>query len=207
MEKVDRASFEASLLAVFREKFQQEKHVKIKKDLTITMKMGSNLAEIKLVYVKWANGYYLIAYANSDYLSNFLTEYEVPYKSRILAKYDFCLTTLSEKVKVFASSANGHAEIPAQDKWVDGVSREIADKIGNIYIPYVENFLNMNLAVIDDIVARPDCYAFPFATALCAAKHNELSFDDFDYSLFLKNKLLGDVNFDGELIKKVLHKK
>ncbi|WP_155632748.1 hypothetical protein [Burkholderia cepacia] len=201
MARIEKSEFESVLLSVLRDRFSEKSSVTVRKNLSISIKTLSGKAELNLVYVKWAHGYYMVGFAYHGGLREFIAKCMIPYKPRSLSGHQYCFSTLSEKGKIFANSSNGHFEIPSRSEWVGGACGEIANKIAGIYFPRLENMLNLDLNVIDIARSEPGDFSYPLITALYVAKSNDLSASEFDVEKFVKAKASGDVEYDKNLVE------
>lgn len=201
MARIEKSEFESVLLSVLRDRFSEKSSVTVRKNLSISIKTLSGKAELNLVYVKWAHGYYLVGFADHGGLREFIAKCMIPYKPRSLSGHQYCFSTLSEKGKIFANSSNGHFEIPSRSEWVGDACDEIANKIAGIYFPRLENMLNLDLNVIDIARSEPGDFSYPLVTALYVAKSNDLSASEFDVEKFVKAKASGDVEYDKNLVE------
>ncbi|KAF1039473.1 MAG: hypothetical protein GAK33_01312 [Burkholderia lata] len=201
MARVEKNEFEEILLGVLRDRLSERSGITVRKNLSISIKASSGKAELNLVYVKWAHGYYLVGFADHAELGKFITECVIPYKPRSLSNHQYCFSTLSEKGKVFANSSNGHFEIPSRNEWVGGACDEIANKIMENYLPRLESLLRLDLNIAELARSEPGDFSYPLITALYVAKVHGLSVSDFDMEKFVKAKASGDVKYDKNLVE------
>ncbi|MCA8272689.1 hypothetical protein LGN17_09200 [Burkholderia sp. AU30280] len=201
MARVEKNEFENVLLGVLRDRFSEKSGVTVRKNLSISIKTPSGKAELNLVYVKWAHGYYLVGFADHVGLGEFIAECMIPYKPRSLSNHQYCFSTLSEKNKFFANSSNGHFGIPSRDEWVGGACDEIANKITGTYFPRLESMLSLDLKIIEIACSEPGDFSYPLVTALYVAKANGLSVSEFDVEKFVKAKASGDVKYDRNIVE------
>lgn len=205
MAEINKVDFEIRLLRALGLNFQFPKGIKISKKLSISYKVNHGIVDISLQYVKSNNGYYLIALADNTELTKFIDDIGPPYKSRLRSKQLYCHTTLSERGRLFGDSSSGYISIPSNEKWMDDVANSVSKKIKDTYFDVACNFARMNINLMDDIRKSPDDYAYPFLSALFAAKVNGMKFNEFPFEKFRAEKILGNLNFDLELAKETLN--
>ncbi|WP_143331083.1 hypothetical protein [Burkholderia aenigmatica] len=201
MAKFEKIGFEEALLGVLRNRLTGKSGVTVRKNLSISIKVKSGKAELSLVYVKWAHGYYLVGFADHTELGEFVANCAIPYKPQSLSGHQYCFSTLSEEGKIFANSCNGHFQIPSRDEWVDGACDEIANKIMEDYLPRLESLLRLDLSVVELARSEPRDFSYPLVTALYVAKVNGLGVSEFDMKKFVKAKASGDIEYDKNLIE------
>jgi hypothetical protein len=85
-------------------------------------------------------------------------------------------------------------------------SREkISERLEFFYLPKAERSVLGSSALIDDVLAEPDNYAFPFLTIVFAAQKNNLRLDSDVLKKALTTKsIFGNKQFDLALANKLL---
>ncbi len=197
-----------------RKKFEDELNRYLKGNITLTKNMKilknkikingvdaiNNRGELSWGYLNNANGYFLSIFVASDELNDFFDELAPPYKSNLLTGNVFFMNTLMEKFKIFATKIGGTVDLPKNEQERIEACEWIYTKMEDIYLPRVINIIELKPEAIDDIVANPDYYAYPFLTILYVIKKNNLSLNDLNMESIFSKKIFGNKSFDKNLL-------
>jgi hypothetical protein len=211
MSVADRKKFQDVLQRYLKENLLRDSNVSIVKDGIKVRKTRDNNAtgSILLSYINGAQGYHLVLYAKSPEVDDFFAQIKPPYKSTLPWHTDpptMSMLSVNEKDNYFAanfcSEAPDYSAIPCpiSEPEIQRTCEWLCAKIQQRYLPRVINVVNMTLAVIEDVIANPDDYAYPFLTILFAIKKHGLRAEDLDMEKILGEKFVGDMQFDKNLL-------
>ncbi|MDX5630941.1 MULTISPECIES: hypothetical protein [unclassified Brenneria] len=197
-----------------RKNFETELNIYLKENLTLTnyMKILKNRININRIgdinvqgelswgYLNNANGYFLSLSIDSIELNDFFNEIAPPYKSNLLTDNTFFMNTLMEKFKLFATKIGGTVDLPRNEEEISKTCEWIFTKIRDIYLPRVMNLIDLKSDAINDVIANPNYYAYPFLTILYIIKKNNIPLSDIDMDFILSKKITGNKLFDKNLL-------
>jgi hypothetical protein len=197
-----RKQFEAVLVGYFMTHLTLGQNAKVLKKSICLKKTHSINAEGELAwgYLNKANGYFLSLSVESFELKDFFNEIKPPYKSNLLTDKTFFMNTLMEKFKTFATKIGGTVDLPKNEEERIKACEWIYIKIKDIYLPRVMNIIELKPEAINDVIAHPDYYAYPFLTILYIIKKNNIPLSDLNMESILSKKISGNKSFDKNLL-------
>lgn len=135
-------------------------------------------------------------------IQSFIDKINPPYKKNIDARY--FLASQNENARTFSSRIDGLAPLPSSEKDIEELAQTITENISNIYLPRVENYMQIKPELVSDIIRSPENYKYPFLSAIYAIKKNSIA-----ASLEIKKSLLtksisGDKKFDENIFESLL---
>lgn len=93
----------------------------------------------------------------------------------------------------------------ASPQAISATVQKITERLEKFYLPKAEHCVLGTPALIDDVLAEPDNYAFPFLAIVFAAHKNNLSLDSDVLKKALATKaIFGNKQFDLALANKLL---
>ena len=190
--------FEKSLQQHLTSALDAYKQIKVNKNEIKLKKTRDNAAEavIGFDYLSNARGYVLYMSVSTPEFQDFIKEISPPYASSILTDNTLAMTSSGEKNKTFSPIIGGAVPLPVSVEKVEGTCQWIAEKILSIYLPRVLNLINFTPKLIDDVIANPDHYSYPFLLILYTLKKNNLKTDDVDSNLLFSKSVSKNKNFD-----------
>jgi len=160
--------------------------------------------EVYIQHLSKADGYYAGVELFKCEAMDFCINQSPPYASQLLNSSFLSKSSLSEPDKKFGDEIGGIIRIPAPQD-VKATAKKIQQRLVEFYLSDVENCISGSLSLIDDILAAPDNYAFPFLAALfCAQKNGLNSNSDTFQKVLSSKKIFGNRQFDLALAQKIL---
>lgn len=177
--------------------------VKVLKNKLFVKKMKNNEASgyIGFDYLNNAHGYVLYAGVESPELLDVFKSINPPYRSNKPEYIVYSMNTSMEiGFKSFAPNIGGTVDLPRNDEERENACEWIYTKVKDIYLPRVMNLIELKPETIDDVIAHPNYYAYPFLTILYIIKKNNLSLNDLNMESILSKKIFGSKSFDKNLL-------
>jgi hypothetical protein len=199
-----RKNLEVELLAELKQIASPHVDMKVSRNKLSLFSAKEKLAEIYLQHLTKADGYYAGMEIYTCEAFSFCLSQSPPYKSRLL-NASFCSkTSLSEETKQFGDELGGIIKTPAPQE-INQAVKKISDRLKTFYLSKAENCILGRTALIDDVLAEPDNYAFPFLTIVFAAYKNNISLDSGVFKKTLATKsIFGNKQFDLALASNIL---
>ncbi|MCX8986169.1 hypothetical protein, partial [Citrobacter portucalensis] len=163
-----RKKFETILTDCFKTRLLLGPNIRVLKNSICIKKTNSINAQGELAwgYLNNANGYFLSLSVESFELKFFFNEINPPYKSNLLTDKTLFMNTLMEKFKIFATKIGGTVDLPKNEEERSKACEWIYTKVKDIYLPRVMNLIELKPETINDVIAHPEYYAYPFLTIL-----------------------------------------
>ncbi|MGN8274942.1 hypothetical protein [Pseudomonas sp. SMN5] len=197
-------SLEAELLKVLEQIRLPSVGLKASKNKLALSTAKEKLGEIYVQHLNKADGYYAGMEIFTCEALTFCRNQAPPYESRLLNAYFLSKSSLSEDKKEFGDELGGIIRTPASNE-VSATVSKITERLTKTYLTKAENCILGTLSLIDDVLAEPDTYAFPFLTILFAAQKHELSLDSQVLKkAFATKSIFGNKQFDLALANKLL---
>lgn len=162
------------------------------------------LGEIYVQHLAKADGYYAGMEVYTCEAFSFCERQSPPYQSRLLNASFLSKSSLSEETKQFGDEVGGIIRTPSSQD-ISATVKKISERLQRFYLSKAQNSILGAAALIDDVLAEPDNYAFPFLTILFAAHKNNLNLDsDLLKKAFATKSIFGNKQFDLALVSKFL---
>ncbi|WP_248731416.1 hypothetical protein [Pseudomonas sp. MWU13-2517] len=199
-----RKNVEVELLTALKQIASPHLDMKVSKNKLSLFSAKEKLAEIYLQHLTKADGYYAGMEIYTCEAFSFCLNQSPPYQSRLL-NASFCSkSSLSEETKQFGDEVGGIIRTPSPQE-ISQTVKKITDRLKIFYLSKAENCILGTTALIDDVLAEPDNYAFPFLTIVFAAYKNNLGLDSDVLKKTLATKsIFGNKQFDLALANKIL---
>ena len=160
--------------------------------------------EIYIQHLSKADGYYAGVELFKCEAMEFCISQSPPYPSQLLNLSFLSKHSLSERDKNFGDEIGGIIRTPAPQD-IKSTAEKIQLRLAEFYLSDAEHCITGSLSLIDDILAAPDNYAFPFLAALfCAQKNGLISNSDVFQKVLNSKKIFGKKQFDLALAHKIL---
>ncbi|MEB1528173.1 hypothetical protein [Xanthomonas sp. WHRI 7945] len=199
-----RKALEKELLARFEQTASSRPYLKAGKNKLSLVAAKEKLGEIYIQHLRNADGYYAALEIHACEALNFCKSQSPPYPSRLTNASCMSKTSLSEEAKRFGDELGGIIRTPSFQE-IASTATKINDRIVKFYLPKAENCIFGTTSLIEDILAEPSDYAYPFLTALFVAKKNGLDLDSSLFQKMLGTKIIfGNKNFDLALANDLL---
>ncbi|MGG8095100.1 hypothetical protein PGO14_05825 [Klebsiella aerogenes] len=197
-----RKQFETVLADCFKTRLLLGPKIKVLKNSICIKKTNSinGQGELAWGYLNNADGYFLSLSVESFELKDFFNEITPPYKSNLLTDKTLFMNTLMEKFKIFATKIGGTVDLPKNEEERSKACEWIYTKVKDIYFPRVMNLIELKPETINDIIAHPEYYAYPFLTILYIIKKNNIPLSELNMESILSKKVLGNRSFDKNLL-------
>jgi hypothetical protein len=128
-----------------------------------------------------------------------------PYKPKFTTNFELVMnTSMEHSFKSFSPNMGGTVDLPKNEQARRKACEWIYTKVRDIYLPRVMNLIELKSEAIDDIIANPNYYAYPFLTILYIIKINNLSLNDLNMDSIHSKKVIGNKTFDKNLLEKYL---
>lgn len=199
-----RKDVEAQLLAALKQIASPHLDLKAGKNKLGLLVSKEKLGEIYVQHLNKADGYYAGMEIFTCEAFTFCKDQAPPYESRLLNASFLSKSSLSEDKKEFGDELGGIIRTPAPNE-VSATVSKITERLTKTYLTKAENCILGTPSLIDDVLAEPDNYAFPFLTILFAAQKHELSLDSQVLKkAFATKSIFGNKQFDLALANKLL---
>jgi hypothetical protein len=199
-----RKNVEAVLLTELKKIASPHIDIKVSKNKLSLFAAKEKLAEIYLQHLTKADGYYAGMEIYTCEAFSFCLNQSPPYHSRLLNASFYSKSSLSEETKQFGDEVGGIIRTPSLPE-ISQTAKKITDRLKAFYLSKAENCILGTTALIDDVLAEPDNYAFPFLTIVFAAYKNNLSLDSDILKKALATKsIFGNKQFDLALASNTL---
>lgn len=200
-----RKALEKELLARFEQTASSRPYLKTGKNKLGLVVAKEKLGEIYIQHLRNADGYYAGLEIRACEALNFCRKQSPPYPSRLTNTSCMSKTSLSEEAKRFGDELGGIIRTPPLQE-VASTAAKINDCIVKFYLPKAENCILGTISLIEDVLAEPSNYAYPFLTTLFVAHKNglDLSSDLFQEVLSTKT-IFGKKKFDVPLANELLN--
>lgn len=199
-----RKSLEVELLAELKKITSSHLDLKASKNKLGLLSSKEKLGEIYIQHLTKADGYYAGLEIYTCEAFSFCINKSPPYQSRLLNSSFLSKSSLSEETKQFGDELGGIIRTPSPDE-ISATVKKINERLMKFYLSKAENGILGTPSLIDDVLAEPDNYAYPFLTALFAAQKNDLSLDSDVFRKVLATKsIFGNKQFDLALANKIL---
>ncbi|WP_434696281.1 hypothetical protein J3P89_27565 [Pseudomonas sp. Z1-14] len=204
MSQEIRKNVEVELLATLKNKTSPHLDLKASKNKIGLFKAKEKLGEIYIQHLTKADGYYAGLEIHACEAFSFCKEQSPPYQSRLLNASFLSKSSLSEETKQFGDELGGIIRTPSPQT-LSATVNKISERLEKFYLSKAEHCILGMPALIDDVLAEPDNYAFPFLTILFAAQKNGLGLDSDVLKKALATKsIFGNKQFDLALANKLL---
>ncbi|EPJ80366.1 hypothetical protein [Pseudomonas sp. CFII68] len=199
-----RKHLEAELLAALKQTTSPHLDLKASKNKLDLLAAKEKLGEIYVQHLTKADGYYAGLEIYTCEAFSFCKEQSPPYESRLLNSSFLSKSSLSEEAKQFGDELGGIIRTPSPQA-ISATVKKITERLEKFYLPKAEHSVLGSPVLIDDVLAEPDNYAFPFLTIVFAAHKNNLSLDSDVLKKALATKsIFGNKPFDLALANKLL---
>jgi len=199
-----RKTLEKELQAAFALTASSHPNLKASKNKLGLFSSNQKLGEIYIQHLRTADGYYAGIELYTCEALDFCTMQQPPYPSRLLNSSFMSQSSLSEQTKQFGDELGGVIRTPPPQE-ISATTAKINDRIAKFYLPKAENCILGTHALIADVIAEPDSYAYPLLTGLFAARKNKLDLNSLICKELLNTKaVFGDKRFDLALAKEIL---
>jgi len=199
-----RKALEKELLAAFALTASSHPNLKASKNKLSLFSSNQKLGEIYVQHLRTADGYYAGIELHTCEAMDFCTMQQPPYPSRLLNSSFMSQSSLSEQTKQFGDEIGGIIRTPLPQE-IGATAAKIDDRIMKFYLPKAENCILGTQALIADVMAEPDNYAYPLLTGVFAARKNKLDLNSPICKELLNTKaVFGDKRFDLALAKEIL---
>ncbi|WP_434654365.1 hypothetical protein J3P96_27070 [Pseudomonas sp. R3-56] len=204
MSQEIRKNVEVELLATLKNTTSPHLDLKASKNKIGLFKAKEKLGEIYIQHLTKADGYYAGLEIHACEAFSFCKEQSPPYQSRLLNASFLSKSSLSEETKQFGDELGGIIRTPSPQT-LSATVNKISERLEKFYLSKAEHCILGMPALIDDVLAEPDNYAFPFLTILFAAQKNGLGLDSDVLKKALATKsIFGNKQFDLALANKLL---
>lgn len=199
-----RTALEKALLENLKQAASPHATVKASKNKLGLFVSKQKCGEIYIQHLRNADGYYAGLEIYACEALDFCVGQSPPYPSRLLNASFLSKSSLSETSKRFGDESGGIVRTPAPDA-IHATAEKIYARLLQLYLPAAENCILGTPSLIDDVVAAPDNYAYPFLTALFVARKNNLGMDSVPFKKVLGTKaIFGNKQFDLALAGRIL---
>lgn len=199
-----RTALEKELLEKLKQAASPHATVKASKNKLGLFVSKQKCGEIYVQHLRNADGYYAGLEIYACEALDFCVGQSPPYPSRLLNSSFLSKISLSEATKQFGDESGGTIRTPAPEA-IRATATKIYARLLEFYLPAAENGLLGTPSLIDDVVAAPDNYAYPFLTALFVARKNNLGMDSVPFKKVLGTKaIFGNKQFDLALASRIL---
>lgn len=198
-----RKLFEVELQNYLKSNFSFGSNVKYLKNEISVKKTKCNEAsgDVGFRFLNNACGYILYTGVDSPELINFFNEVNPPYKSNKPKEIVYAMNTSMERdFKSFSPNMGGTVDLPKNEEDRKKACEWIYAKVKDIYLPRVMNLIELKPETINDIIAHPEYYAYPFLTILYIIKKNNIPLSELNMEPILSKKVLGNRSFDKNLL-------
>jgi len=204
MSQEIRKNVEVELLATLKNTTSPHLDLKASKNKIGLFKAKEKLGEIYIQHLTKADGYYAGLEIHACEAFSFCKEQSPPYQSRLLNASFLSKSSLSEETKQFGDELGGIIRTPSP-QILSATVNKISERLEKFYLSKAEHCILGTPALIHDVLAEPDNYAFPFLTILFAAQKNGLGLDSDVLKKALATKsIFGSKQFDLALANKLL---
>lgn len=197
-----RKAYEELLKTEMQNAFGHYKNFRISKN-TITIKSDTNktfkVSESNLHFEYAHKGWNLGLLVESPVIYNFIQQLNTPYlRATPWVMYYY---SLAVKNNYFVPFENlGTIGLPPNLEEVpDGVGY-IIERLQEVFIPKILNFIDIKPELIDDILFRPEDYYYPIPIVIYTLKHNGLPLTVELKSTLLSDKYIKNLEFDKNLL-------
>jgi hypothetical protein len=199
-----RKSLEEELLAELKKITSPHLDLKASKNKLCLLISKEKCGEIYIQHLTKSDGYYAGLEVYTCEAFSFCINQSPPYQSRLLNSSFLSKSSLSEETKQFGDELGGIIRTPPPDE-INETVQKINERLIKFYLSKAENCILGTPSLIDDVLAEPDNYAYPFLAALFAAQKNDLSLDSDVFKKVLATKsIFGNKQFDLALANKIL---
>lgn len=161
-------------------------------------------AEIYIQYLPKADGYYAGLEVFKCEAMDFCTSQSPPYASRLMNSSFLSKNSLSERDKEFGDEIGGIVRTPTRQN-IKSTAGKMRQRLEKFYLPEAENCITGSVSLIDDVLAAPDNYAYPFLAMLFCARKNDIDLNSVRFQEMLgTKKIFGNKQFDLALARKIL---
>lgn len=204
MSQETRKNVEVELLEALKQTTSPHLGLKASKNKLSLFLAKERLGEVYVQHLTKADGYYAGLEIYTCEAFSFCKEQSPPYESRLLNASFLSKSSLSEEAKQFGDELGGIIRTPSPQA-ISATVQKISERLEKFYLSKAEHCILGTPSLIDDVLAEPDSYAFPFLTVLFAAHKNNLSLDSNVVKKALATKsILGNKQFDLALATKLL---
>lgn len=199
-----RKNVEVELLASLKQITSPHLELKAGKKKLGLLVAKEKLGEIYVQHLTKADGYYAGMEIYICEAFSFCKNQSPPYQSRLLNTSFLSKSSLSEETKQFGDELGGIIRTPASQD-ISTAAKKISERLKLFFLSKAENCVLGTTLLIDDVLAEPDNYAFPFLTILFAAHKNNLRLDSELLKKVIATKsIFGNRQFDLALASKIL---
>lgn len=199
-----RKIFEKELQDYLKDTFSSFKNVKVIRN-EIGVKVGDAIGRIGFRFLNNAQGYNLSMSVSLPELRNFYMEISPPYRPNVATDFEFVMNTSMEiGFKSFAPNMGGTVDLPRNEVERKKACEWIAGKVQDIYFPRLMNVIELKPVLIDDVLAHPDYYAYPFLTILYVIKKNNIPLESLNMEAIMSKRMMGNKAFDKNLLETFL---
>ncbi|MGY2184430.1 hypothetical protein [Pseudomonas agarici] len=178
--------------------------LKVYKSKLCLLFSNEKYGEIYVQHLSKADGYYAGVELFKCEAMDFCISQSPPYSSQLMNSSFLSKSSLSEADKRFGDEIGGIIRTPTSHN-IKSTAEKIQQRLIEFYLPDVEHCITSSLSLIDDILAAPDNYAYPFLAALFCAQKNGLSANSNYFQKILNHrKIFGNKRFDIALAQKIL---
>lgn len=197
-----RKAYEELLKNEMQNAFKSYKNFRISKN-KLTIKSDTeknfNLSESWLSFEFAHQGWNMSLGVEHPAIYHFLQELKTPYLKPI--PWIMYYYSLAVKNNYFVPFENlGSIGLPPNLEEVpDGVNY-IIERLKEIFVPKILNFIDVKSALIDDILFRPEDYHYPIPTVVYTLKKNGLPLTEALKNTLLSDKYIKNSEFDKNLL-------
>lgn len=198
-----RKFFEVELQNYLKSNFAFGSNVKYLKNEISIKKTKSNEAsgDVGFRFLNNACGYTLYTGADSPELIDFFNKVNPPYRSNKPEGIVYAMNTSMEHgFKSFSPNMGGTVDLPKNEEDRKKACEWIYAKVKDIYLPRVMNLIELKPETINDVIAHPEYYAYPFLTILYIIKKNNIPLSELNMETILSKKVSGNRSFDKNLL-------
>lgn len=109
-------------------------------------------------------------------------------------------TSMEHGFKSFSPNMGGTVDLPRNEDEREKTCEWIYTKVKDIYLPRVMNLIELKPETINDVIAHPEYYAYPFLTILYIIKKNNIPLSELNMESILSKKVSGNRSFDKNLL-------
>lgn len=198
-----RKLFEVELHNYLKVNFECGSNIKLLKNEISIKKTKDNEAsgDVGFRFLNNACGYILYTGVNSPELIGFFNEVNPPYRSNKPEGIVYAMSTSMERsFKSFSPNIGGTVDLPINEEGRKKACGWIYTKVKDIYLPRVMNLIELKPETINDVIAHPEYYAYPFLTILYIIKKNNIPLSELNMESILSKKVSGNRSFDKNLL-------
>ncbi|ECC9475163.1 hypothetical protein HM25_002482 [Salmonella enterica subsp. enterica serovar Carno] len=195
-----RKKFEAELQYYLKDKLSSSAFIKVIRN-EVKLTVGQVSGRIGFRFLNNAQGYILSESVSLPELRNFYNQVTPSYRPNFTTNFELVMNTSMEHgFKSFSPNMGGTVDLPRNEDEREKTCEWIYTKVKDIYLPRVMNLIELKPETINDVIAHPEYYAYPFLTILYIIKKNNIPLSELNMESILSKKVSGNRSFDKNLL-------